>query len=278
MILATTSHKPDEPEESSQVRKHRYVSKRDIIIIVCVLFAVIGLCYPIWREWQKRGQQAFCEQNVKAIGMAIQGYCIDNSDRLPPTHYVTDALGTPAFEPETGTIVSWASLVAPYMTARQNFVCPSADTQEALKTYTMRQGDEKTIGLTYGMYRGLSSVSTIMIPDPGSSVLVAETSNHGSNSTFDPLGFPAAQPDGFLIGWNDGNLDFTKRSLWVTRLAFAHTNLGQFSKGGVPRHDGGLNALSADLHLRKLGPADAQVHHDGPRLSGMWWADPNLYH
>ncbi|MCW5939462.1 MAG: hypothetical protein KF884_01970 [Fimbriimonadaceae bacterium] len=265
----------DDPDH--RPRASSYVSRKDIKWIVLILGVLTVILAPLYMDYRLQGEKAFCTQNMRAIGNAMTQYSIVNNDRFPPAYNRT-AARTPALV--SGLPVTWSTQIEPYMTARQNFVCPTCKPEAKSRAVSITPGKGQH-DCTYGMYRALSSAARNLIANPSQIVIVAETSNLGAEGVFNPLPFsndPKADPyDGFLIGWDDSNDEFSTATRSVTRLAFAHTENGDFSSDRVrPRHDDIIHAVTAEGSLRSLRPSDALVKHLQPRLDGLWWADRAL--
>jgi len=276
MILVPLQTLADD-EDVSRERKvrGRHVSKRDIIIVTIVLVAVIAVSIPFIGPQIERANDTDCRENMKAIGQAIALYVAQNDDRLPATHNV-DLTDGSAATPPNGYPITWASNIQPFLGPRRSFLCRSASPEEAVNTTSGKPG-QKSFPLSYGMYKGLSTVPTIQIPDPNNSILVAETSDQGSKGTYDPHPFGPNKPNGFLIGWDDSNSEFTKLSKWATRLAFHGNGTGYEGQNVTGRHNDHINSVTVSGAYRSLHAPDARIEHSSPRLKGLWWADPNLY-
>lgn len=254
--------------------KGRYISLRDLAIIVIVILGVAIVVNPFYTIGVEERNRSFCKMNFRAIGQAIQSYAEVNSDMLPPTHVIAEDGGP---QLENGLPLTWATQIQPYLNVRQNFDCPTAAPEEGLPVYGL-DPKKPQFRLTYGMYRGVSSVPLNRIPNPDETIVVAETANAGANGSFDPMPFDG-QPkmDGFLIGWDTDNYSFDKGTKWVTRLAFRGSANGYESSKVTARHDKVIHALTVSGGLRPLAASDARVTHLQPRLSGLWWADPVLF-
>ncbi|MES1227334.1 MAG: hypothetical protein ABUL72_01605, partial [Armatimonadota bacterium] len=149
------------------------------------------------------------------------------------------------------------------------------DENVAVQNSDATKGDLK---LSYGLYRARVLQPEALVSDPNSAVLVAETSNHGSNSSYNPTPMITSndkevEADGFIIGWDNSNFGFTFESSAVTRLAFSHVADGKFGgKDADTRHDKHINALLVGGNLHHLSPQDAFVERTGNRLTGLWEA------
>ena len=138
------------------------------------------------------------------------------------------------------------------------------------------------IPLTYGMYAPYGGFLRNSIENPDQTVILAETSNFGATGVFNPQPFPNLEGakiphDGFVIAWDDSNLEPSDKSSYVTRLAFPNTSGGVFAKDGAARHDAGLHAITASGAASPLlKPQDAKVERrfKGDLPSGMWAAPP----
>lgn len=263
--IPSDPYDPDLPEDNNG--KSRFVSAKDLVIIGIVIAVLVGIFTPLILDGIERKTKVVCFQNMKAIGEAMLLYSSDNNDRMPPTHNM-DFDGSPSLV--SGLPVTWASQTQPLMSVRQDFICPNSKPEELVQTVSLKPG-ERSFNSSYGMYRGISSVLRSDIPNPNEVVAVAETSNSGSRGSFNPIPFEA-KPDGFLIGWDNSNFEFTKETKSVTRLSFFGT--GAQSHG---RHKSIVHAISADGNLIPLAREDSETLHSGNKLKGRWWADTNLY-
>lgn len=276
LSIPADPYDPDEPEGSK--KKSQYLSPKGFMAILGVIIVLMVLLYPIYIKLKGDGEEAFCTQNMKAIADAIKIYSTETDDLMPPTHNM-EADGDPSLIGSGRVPDSWVSKIQRYMTERQNFVCPTSKPEERVTSIAGVE-KQKTVESSYGFYRGLSSVPTARIPNPAEIVAVAESSNLGALGSYDPFPFGKPQDkvvDGFLIGWDDGNIMFTGKSSQVTRLAFygkpGSAQKGRHGTDQSPR----INAITADGHLKILSPSQASVEHSPPRLKGLWWADPNYF-
>lgn len=255
-------------------KRQRYISKKDLIGAGLVVLLVVPLVLFFYGQGKGSADDAYCRQNLHQIGAALLNYSQANDGLLPPTHNM-DEEKAPAIEPQSGLTVTWATNVQPFMSSRNDFWCRTAKKEEGMQTLAGKAG-QKHLDLSYGMYRGLASTPIIKITSPGETFVIAETTNNGASSSFDPKPFGPSVPDGFLIGWDDGNIDFTNRTKFVTRLAFSKSESG-YSANSVGRHGKRINAITVEGNYRPITPDMTRVEHARPRLKGDWWADPNLY-
>lgn len=276
LSIPSDPYDPDEVERGP--KKGQFMSLKGFIAIIAVIVIVVLLILPSYFTWVANGEKAFCVQNMKAIGQALTEYATDNDDRFPPTHYM-EADGSPALV--KGLPDTWVTKIREHMSERQNFVCPTSKPSERVKSLAEGKG-QSMVESSYGFYRGLSSTPRSQIANLADVIAVAETSNNGNLGSYDPVPFGpqgSQLPDGFLIGWDDSNLTFSRATKRVTRLAFYGSG-GEETKarhGSNVHQAPSINAVSADGHLRVLVPGDSMVEHSPPRLKGLWWADPNYF-
>jgi hypothetical protein len=182
-------------------------------------------------------------------------YATDHDDRLPPVYRTEGDNMTPGLGETTGRPWTYVSDIVLQMSDRANFVCPSAKPDEIVQNEHPQSGT-KLIPSTYGMYQPYGTALRSSIPDPGQTIILAETSNHGAQGSFDPMPF---KYDGFVIGWNDANDHPTSSTNAVTRLAFRGVTDGKFSEETQSRHDSGIHAVTANGQLLTLKPTDSRV-------------------
>lgn len=274
MILGTQGgYDPDAPEGASSAGS-QYVSKKDAIWVGGIILALGLIFWPVYVGLKEGGQKATCAKNFGAIQLALQQYAALNTDRLPPI-YDNNADGTPTLL--GGAAITWVTRLQPYLSARANFVCPSADSSEHTVTVGKSVSPTRTnIDADYGMYVAMSAYPVPNIASPSTTAVIAETSNAGSMGTYNPVPFRDSQGqvqriDGFIIGYDDDNFSFSPQTKSVTRLAFHGTASGNFGDEKVmPRHSAGIHVLYADGRLGRLQPTDARVTHLTPNLTGTW--------
>lgn len=244
--------------EGEKPSGHQYVSAKDLRVwgIAFVLLSVPF--YFIYKVLEGNSERHRCTSNLGAIYKAINLYAEQHDNRFPPlvrteSDFVTPSLG------ENGTPYTWVSDVAPFMGTRQTFSCPtSTETERVLNE--SGESSSQTIASSYGMYVPYGGVLTSLVESPDQVVLIAETSDRGSQATVDPIPFGKSTPDGFAIGWSNSNTDPGKKADMVTRLAFPDAAKGPTKKG---RHGAYLQALSASGELIQLGPDEAAFRTGG---------------
>jgi hypothetical protein len=255
--VSTGTYDPQATEEEASA-KSQYMSRKELRIIGIGLVALAAICYPIYRVGIAKSEKAQCVGNFKAMQTALTLYIRDHDDGLPPV-YRADEMRLPAIG-ENGLPYTWHSDLYPYMTRRASFACPSSSAEERFRVENPEDGSQY-LEASYGMYAAYSAEKFFNIELPDQTILLAETSNNGSASSYNPLPFRDKNgkplPDGVTIGFNDDNFTPSRTTKRVTRLAFRET--GKSLKEASSRHDEGIHALTATGELRILRPEDSQV-------------------
>lgn len=271
MILHTEAYDPTDPDDRP---KSNYLSMRDVRVVVIAMLVTAVLLYPAVIRMIAARDKHLCKDNLGQIAKALLLYAEDNVGRLPPLYVQDDN-----FEPRqfNGRANTWMTLIAGGVRDPQkSFRCPSAHKDELAKS---EGPDNSTILSSYGMFAALAAAPIANIPYPGSTAMVAETSNQGARGTYNPKPFSGVD-DGFVIGFDnsnfnpdDGGMDTLSASRLVTRLAFYDTASGTFLKEGRGRHDGGIHILFADSHIETLPPTVAEIRRmagAGSDIIGTW--------
>jgi len=265
------TYDPLAPEGAAPGRS-AYVSKKDVKVVAIALVFLAVLMYPVIRILVRRSEKARCINNMKGIMDAINQYAIQNDDKFPPL-YDTGSADEPALQ-ASGAPYTWASDLQEYMSPRVSFKCPSVDPEEV--TFSQDSRTEKgKFALTYGMFAPLSSFNRSLVEDPDEAILIGETSNRGSDNTYDPKPFVDSAGhfmpyDGMSIGWDNDNFDGNEATKYVTRLAFPDSAGPVFKKEGLGRHDEGTFVLTVTGHLRTVKPNIAEVSRRYGNLYGNW--------
>jgi hypothetical protein len=272
------AYDPSAPEGDLSGRS-QYISKKDFRIIAIGVAALGVMLWPLYQYGKRQSEAVRCKANMGAIFKAIELYAVEKDDRLPPiTRTQADGV-TPLLGPG-GLPYTWASDVMQYMSARHSFTCPAATKEEITKTEHPTDA-ERTLDLTYGFYAPYGAALRSAIPNRSQVLLIGETSNFGSQGSFNPMPFlnpdgSKIQNDGFVIGWNDSNAAPSDQTNAVTRLAFRNTASGSFLENGPARHDAGLHFINGDGALVTLKPDVANVTLSQGFPTGAWQTPPTV--
>ncbi len=264
-----TAYDPTAPEGESSSGS-QYLSKKDAKwLIVAAILVFIGLI-PVYIFMREKAFRSTCVKNMNGIMEAMVLYSAQHDDRFPPL-YNANGDGEPDAGKE-GYAYTWVSDVWPYKSDRVDFVCPTAKPEEYAYSANPRGGDP--IPSTYGFYAPYASYSTLMVDHPESVVILAETSNGGSENTYDPLPYKSTKFDGMIIGWNNSNEWPDEETNKITRLAFPDTKNG-LEKMSSARHDKFINSITANRSRIYLSPDDLRTEYSPTRYSLMGhWLEP----
>jgi len=263
--MSNGAYDPQATEEEAASRS-QYFSWKDIRVLGA-LVVIFGLClYPVYTYGKKKSEKAQCVNNFKAMFDAVGLYMRDHDEGLPPA-YRTDNQNLPALG-ATGLPYTWASDVSVYMSKRASFNCPSAKPGEIASVEDPSDGKNK-IQTSYGFYYAYNAVKSFNIESPSSTILISETSNRGSETSYNPLPYGNNLDDGFIIGWSNSNIIGDANAQSVTRLAFRNTSTGNF-KDGSGRHDEGIHALTGDGSRIILKSPEAGVRIQDGLPTGYW--------
>ncbi len=261
-----TAYDPTAPEGESSPGS-QYMTRKDAKWIVIAAVGITVAMIPVYLSMREKAYRATCVKNMNGIMEALVLYSTQHDDRFPPL-FNDNGAG----EPDTslgGYPYTWVSDVYSLKSDRVDFVCPSASPDEYAYSANPTGGDP--IPSTYGFYAPYASYSTQMVDHPETVVILAETSNHGANDTFDPLPYQSTKYDGFAITWNNDNKWPDQDTRQVTRLAFPGSKDGSSSKAGA-RHGQVINAITASRMKIFLSPGDLMTDYNPAKysLSGYW--------
>ncbi len=262
MNVWLAAYEADEPEGSQANPTH--LQRKDLRNILLVIAVLIALSIPVYNQMKAQAHQHTCRTNLKEIGQAMALYREENNDRFPPTH-VREA-GGDAPMLFAGKPSTWATQVQPYMVVRASFVCPAASESEGVMTEHLMDKDKSFLS-HYGMFEPRGGVPLNALTNPDTAVVLGETSNHGTNETYNPLPMKSTSGDevsvdGFLIGFDVDDKDGIGAK-YVTRMALPDTKSGEFKEDGRTRHPSGTQVLFASGSTAFLPPTAARVERLG---------------
>jgi len=264
--MSETAYDPSAPEGAAPVGS-QYFTKKDAKWIILGGVAFIVGMIPVYLYMREKAYRATCIKNMNGIMEALTIYSAQHDDRFPPL-YNENSKGEPDAD-ANGYAYTWVTDVAPYKSDRVDFTCPTASPEEW--AYSASPNGGAPIPSSFGFYAPYASYSTQLIDHPETVVILAETSNGGTNDTYDPMPFSSTKYDGFVIGWDNGNDFPDEQTHTVTRLAFPGSKDGHPDKAGG-RHGQFINAITAGRMKIFLSPGDMLADYNPAKytLSGRW--------
>jgi len=241
------------------------------LAIAVAAVAVIAILIPLYRQLVDIKRTADCLSNLKDIATAINLYQLDYGNTLPLAYYAnpdgspqTDAAGRP---------LTWALCISSYLRRDLQRVlrCP-ADPTGGSTVITHPRDASKTLRLSYGFYAPLSAVRLEDLPNPGLSVLIADSLAGGQLGSLNPNPLLGGN-DGFVLGYDDALLKPTDGSRFITRLAvWRRREDGDWTSDNLRSfHGKGVNVLHADGHVGTRAPSLLLLRRDAQgKLESPW--------
>jgi hypothetical protein len=274
-------------EEDRDGPRSQHFTKKDLKWVVVLLILLAIILPPVYNKFKKDSDEHVCITNMNAIYKALSLYANDHDDRFPPIAWEENpTTGEPNIT--NGKVTSWVTQAFHYDQRPEIFHCPAAEADESVPTEgaVRKAGDTKathlTINSNYGMYVGYAAAMQSSIDNEDQVILFAETSNSGSQKSYDPYPFldsagKQVPYDGFSIGWNDANKIPTLASRSVTRLSFRDSANGDF-KNATGRHGDEVHAMAPGGNLIMLHPSDARLERRAGDIQGRWSVPALLGH
>lgn len=103
----------------------------ELLVAISIIVILLGLLFPSLSRAREKTKAIKCLSNIRQIGIAIEAYKSDNSNRLAPGSI------------EGGSCVGWAGRYFPYVKSIPLFCCP---TDEFI---VKEEGGKKKYALTY---------------------------------------------------------------------------------------------------------------------------------
>jgi prepilin-type N-terminal cleavage/methylation domain-containing protein len=167
----------------------------ELLVVIAIIAILAAILFPVFAQARAKARQTACLSNMRQIGTATMMYVQDYDEVYPPSQ-VSVPLPAPA-----GSVISWPTLIYPYVKSEGIFVCPDGETSN--KTVTLTVG---TVTNT-GSYCGTTTKNTRFTPNAqgdGSTVgygLVNRLS-YGRNliptGSWATTGFTAGDKSGFV--------------------------------------------------------------------------------
>jgi prepilin-type N-terminal cleavage/methylation domain-containing protein len=87
----------------------------ELLVVIAIIAILAAILFPVFAQARESARATSCLSNMKQIGTGLAMYETDYDEQYPPSQNGTGA-----------AIVSWPTLMFPYIKNEQVFVCPSA--------------------------------------------------------------------------------------------------------------------------------------------------------
>ena len=101
----------------------------ELLVVIAIIAILAAILFPVFARARENARRASCQSNLKQIGLGIVQYAQDYDGWTPASGVYAAATG--------GNVISWPTLMQPYIKSEQVFVCPSGETSFGLKKDTM---------------------------------------------------------------------------------------------------------------------------------------------
>jgi prepilin-type N-terminal cleavage/methylation domain-containing protein len=97
----------------------------ELLVVIAIIGTLAGIGFPLFRSMRGQSQEAACLNNLRSLGVAVQGYLQEHQDRLPE---MAQGRATNKEEPPV-----LETVLLPYLESPEAFHCP-ADKKQFSKT------------------------------------------------------------------------------------------------------------------------------------------------
>ncbi len=236
----------------------------ELLVVIAIIAILAAILFPVFAQAREKARQATCTSNLKQIGLAVLQYNQDFDGAFPPRYIDYDT---------TGAIrKQWPELIHPYIkqfggagngNTEGVFTCLSNKniTQANSPHYAMACDSSWQYPYTPAspnanwkgyVYHGVdSSLYDPMVEAPAASIFISESPNNSAWHRVCPPRsiIPAGEAHYNTPGWT------------------AHLDIS--SGGGDKKHNGGINYLFFDGHVKWMSPNQALAP------TNLWTLYPN---
>ncbi|MCX6367078.1 MAG: DUF1559 domain-containing protein [Armatimonadetes bacterium] len=129
----------------------------ELLVVIAIIAILAAILFPVFAQARAKARQTACLSNLKQIGTAVMMYVQDYDETYPPSQIpLGPADATPP--PPAGSVISWPTLIFPYIKNEGVFVCPDGET--TVKSVTLTVNGVSTTG----NYCGVTTLNTRFAP------------------------------------------------------------------------------------------------------------------
>jgi prepilin-type N-terminal cleavage/methylation domain-containing protein len=95
----------------------------ELLVVIAIIAILAAILFPVFAQARAKARQTACLSNMKQVGTAIMMYTQDYDEFYPPSQVNLVVPPAPA-----GGVMSWPSIIFPYVKNEGVFVCPDGET------------------------------------------------------------------------------------------------------------------------------------------------------
>ena len=251
----------------------------ELLIVIAIISLLAAILFPVFGRSRENARRSSCASNLKQLGLGMQQYAQDYSDKLPFAFYG----GSGNASNPNGSLYKWMDAIFPYVKSEQVYNCPANSTA---KPYTYYQNLAAPSDQNYGsysinaLYRYDTSPALRLPPTGGSSYGAGTNYQTGLKLSLvdDPAGTvhvlesvtdTAANNSSFMFGWNA----LTAQPTTILDTTTTPYRMGLASPAGrvEERHLDTTSTLFVDGHVKsyRLQSLISRKAADGKTLSAF---------
>lgn len=93
----------------------------EMLVVITIIAALAGISYPVARSFIGKSREAACLNNLRSLGVALEGYLQENNNIMPPLKIGRSS--------KTEDIPVLETVLLPYIQAPEAFRCPADQIQ-----------------------------------------------------------------------------------------------------------------------------------------------------
>lgn len=169
----------------------------ELLVVIAIIAILAAILFPVFAQARAKARQTACLSSMRQIGTAVTMYAQDYDESVVPSQNGTAGVN----------LVSWPSLIQPYIKNADVFVCGAADEEP-------KAAPSEQVAPSNRLYKG---ITTVIPGDPG-------TGADGSDRAFSLVP---------RLSFTRNLIPTTNGSAWAGLTANRRTNNGKTYPGFV---------------------------------------------
>ncbi len=238
-------------EGGASVNRKQAFTLIELLVVIAIIAILAAILFPVFATAREKARQSTCQSNLKQIGMGMAQYVQDYDE--------TFISGLNGIGMWGATQINVLEVITPYIKAPNVFACPSNPVSDNAMNYATNQYGKASYIVCRQLFSTSYGAPHLMsfIQEPSNKLMVTETVAYAGGSGVNGAGDTAVGD--FYLSQTPAQSAANYQDPWKNMFA---------------GHNGMMNVLFCDGHVKMVPPMNSAGAHGVPNMWGQFLDSP----